>query len=182
MRNLFDNLTEGVVSVITTAPISSTLDQISAALSRRLGEGVPIEPIRDEDSALEHTRAYIQLGRRLFKDRMQREVILPEDCPDEHRPCYPLTCATIIEVYEGLREGQADVVPGDLLPELNLRLYQRVHKESQSCADYVPLASARCNLKPCSLRQLPHRRLPTSWSAFPSLEGNRYSSSTSQCL
>ncbi len=130
LRNLFDSLAEGVVFVIGTAPISSTLDQISPALSRRLGEGVPIEPIQDDDLALEYARAYIQLGRRAFKNHMRREVILPEDYPKEDQPYYPLTRATIVEVYKELRERQADVVPGDFLPELNLRLYRRVYEGS----------------------------------------------------
>jgi len=130
LRNLFDSLAEGVVFVIATAPISSTLDQISPALSRRLGEGVPIEPIRDADSALEYARAYIQLGRQVFKDHMQREVVFPENCSEEDRPYYPLTRTTITEVFEGLRERQPDVVPGDLLPELNLRLYRLVYEGS----------------------------------------------------
>jgi hypothetical protein len=130
LRNLFDSLAEGIVFVIATVPISSDLEQISPALSRRLGKGIPIEPIQDQDSALEYARAYIQLGRRLFEDRMKREVALPEDCPEEDHPYYPLTRATITEVYEGLRERQADVVPGDLLPELNLRLYRYVYERS----------------------------------------------------
>ena len=130
LRNLFDTLTEGVVLVIATAPISSNLAQVSPALSRRLSRGVDIEPVQDEESALEYADAYIQLGRGLFQEQMHCEVTLPEDCSEEDRPYYPLTHATIIEVYEGLRERQTDVVPGDLLPELNLRLYRRVYERS----------------------------------------------------
>lgn len=130
LRNLFDSLTESVMFVIATAPISSTLDQISPALGRRLGEGIPIEPIQDEDLALEYARAYIQLGRKVFKDHMQRDVILPEDCLEEDHPYYPLTRATVTEIHGGLRERQANVVPGDFLPELNLRLYRRVYEGS----------------------------------------------------
>jgi Cdc6-like AAA superfamily ATPase len=130
LRNLFDTVTEGVVFVIGTAPISDSLNQISPALNRRLGEGISIEPIRDEETALTYAQAYIQLGRTNFKKHMQREVVLPENCPEEDRPYYPLMYATVVEVYRGLQEKQVDIVPGDLLPELNLRLYRRVYEGS----------------------------------------------------
>lgn len=128
LRNLFDTLTEGIVFVIATAPISSKLEQISPALNRRLGAGVTIEPIRDEGSALDYARAYIQRGRELFAKQMQYEVVLGENLPEEDRPYYPLARATITEVYRRLRERHGDVVPGDLLPELNFVLYQRVYE------------------------------------------------------
>lgn len=127
VRNLFDSLPEGVVFVIATAPVSSKLEQISPALNRRLGPGITIEPIRDEASALEYAEAYMQRGRQVFKEKLRRDIVLPEDCPEEDRPYYPLTHAAVVEIYRVLRERQ-DVVPGDFLPELNLRLYQRVYE------------------------------------------------------
>jgi len=129
LRNLFDSITEGAIFVIATAPISSTLEQVSPALNRRLGEGVLIEPIQDEISALEYARAYIQLGRMAFESHMQRQVVLP-DCSQEDCPYYPLTHAAITETYRELRERQGDIVPGDFLPQLNFRLYRRVYEGS----------------------------------------------------
>ena len=50
--------------VIATAPIAERLQQISPALQRRLGPGVQIDPISDEDgTALEYAREYIKWGR-----------------------------------------------------------------------------------------------------------------------
>jgi Cdc6-like AAA superfamily ATPase len=129
VRNLFDSLTEGVMFVIATAPVSSKLEQISPALNRRLGSGIIIEPIQDDAAALEYARAYIQLGRKVFQERLKRDITLPEDCPEEDQPYYPLTCTAVVETYRALREKQDVVlVPGDFLPELNLRLYQRVYE------------------------------------------------------
>jgi hypothetical protein len=128
LRNLFDSLPEGIVFVIGTTPINEYLAPISPALARRLGEGISIEPISTEDLALEYARAYIQLGRTSFEKQMDRQVILPEACPEEDRPYYPLTRAMVIEVYGAIQVAQGSVVPGDFLPELNLRLYRRVYE------------------------------------------------------
>lgn len=128
LRNLFDSLPQGVGFIIATSPVSKQLEQISPALNRRLGEGVLIEPVQNEDSALEYAQAYIQRGRKLFKDQMQRDIVLPSDCPEEDQPYYPLQRSTIIEIYRKLSEGQGDVVPGELLPELNLRLYRYIYE------------------------------------------------------
>ena len=130
LRNMFDSLAQGVVFVIATAPLSDRLQQISPALSRRLGEDVDLEPILDGDSACEYARAYINLGRQAFKKKTKRDISPPADCSDVDCSYYPLTFATVMEVYKGLRERHSDVVPGDLLPELNLRLYQRVYEEN----------------------------------------------------
>ncbi len=131
LRNLFDSHSKGVVFVVATTPIAERLQQISPALQRRLGEGVQIEPISDEDTALEYAQAYIQWGRDGFKEKTERDVRLPEDCPDVDEPYYPLTEAKVKEVYNGLKDTYKteNVIPGDLLPELNLSLYKRVYGE-----------------------------------------------------
>jgi Cdc6-like AAA superfamily ATPase len=85
LRNMFDSLAQGVVFVIATAPLSDKLQQISPALSRRLGEGVELEPISDEDSACEYARAYINLGRQAFKEKTKRDITLPADVSDVDR-------------------------------------------------------------------------------------------------
>ncbi len=128
LRNLFDSLADSVVFVIGTAPVSSNLQRISPALYRRLGEGVPVEPIQDEKAALAYARAYTQLGREAFKNETKCKIDLPADCPDVDRPYYPLTCATITNVYQEIRDRYSDVLPGDLLPELSRRFYQRVYE------------------------------------------------------
>ena len=131
LRNMFDSLAKGVVFVIVTTPLSDRLQQISPALSRRLGEGVDLEPIGDEKLALEYSRAYIELGRQVFKEKTSLNVSPPPDCPDTDHPYYPLTEATIKAVYNELKERYGnDIVPGDLLPELNLKLYRRVYEGS----------------------------------------------------
>lgn len=130
LRNLFDTLRDGVVFVIATAPISTNLSQVSPALSRRLGHTVDIQPIQDEESAFEYARAYIRLGRDLFQKQMGTQIDLPQDCLEEDVPFYPLTQAIIAEVFGTLRETQGSIVPGDFLPELNLRLYRRVYEMS----------------------------------------------------
>lgn len=129
LRNLFDSHPKGVVFVVATAPIAERLQQISPALQRRLGPGVQIAPISDEDVALEYAKAYIRWGRDQFDEQMNREVCFPEDCPDEDKPYYPLTEAEVKEVYNGLKTSPLKVVPGDLLPALNRLLYQRVYEE-----------------------------------------------------
>ena len=131
LRNLFDSHPEGVVFVVATAPIAERLQQISPALQRRLGAGVQITPISDEIAALEYAQAYIQWGRNTFEKKMKSEVSLPKDCPEADRPYYPLTEAKVKKVYNGLqnRFGAENVIPGGLLPELNLLLYQRVYEE-----------------------------------------------------
>ena len=129
LRNLFDSHPKGVVFVVATAPIGDRLQGISPALQRRLGVGAQIDPIFDEDAALEYAQAYIQWGREQFKEQMKRDICLPEDCPDADKPYYPLTEAKVKEVYNELKDSQQlDVVPGDLLPALNLLLYQRVYE------------------------------------------------------
>lgn len=128
LRNLFDSLDEGIVFVIATAPVSNNLQRISPALYRRLGEGVPIEPIQDEEVALAYARAYTQLGREAFKNETSCEIDLPADCPEVDRPYYPLTCATITDVYQKIRDRYSDVLPGDLLPELSRRFYRQVYE------------------------------------------------------
>ena len=131
LRNLFDSHPKGVVFVVATTPIAERLQQISPALQRRLGAGVQIAPISDEIAALEYAQAYIQWGRDKFEEKMKSDVSLPKDCPEADRPYYPLTEAKVKKVYNGLkdRSGAENVIPGDLLPELNLLLYQRVYEE-----------------------------------------------------
>ena len=131
LRNLFDSHPEGIVFVVATAPIAERLQQISPALQRRLGRGVQIAPISDEVIALEYARAYIQWGRNTFEEKMKRDVSLPKDCLEVDQPYYPLTEAKVKKVYNGLKErsGAENVIPGSLLPELNLLLYQRVYGE-----------------------------------------------------
>ncbi len=131
LRNLFDSHPKGVVFVVATAPIAERLQQISPALQRRLGTGVQIAPISDEDAALEYAQAYIHWGQVEFEKKMNCEVCLPKDCPDADKPYYPLTEAKVKEVYNRLKDtyGAENVIPGGLLPELNLLLYQRVYEE-----------------------------------------------------
>ena len=131
LRNLFDSHPEGVVFVVATAPRAGQLQKISPALERRLGAGVQIAPISDEIAALEYAQAYIQWGRDKFEEKMKSDVSLPKDCSEADRPYYPLTEAKVKKVYNGLknRSGAENVIPGDLLPELNLLLYQRVYEE-----------------------------------------------------
>ena len=130
LRNLFDSLAESVVFVIATAPVSDNLHRISPALNRRLGEGVEIEPIQDEDSALAYARGYIELGRKTFRNKTNLNIPLPANCSDADLPYYPLTRATVTDVYQEIRDRYNDVLPGDLLPELNRRLYRQVYKGS----------------------------------------------------
>ena len=131
LRNLFDSHPNGIVFVVGTAPIAERLQQISPALLRRLGEGVLIAPISDENVALEYARAYIQWGRDKFEDKLKREVCFPDNCLDEDKLYYPLTQSKVIEVYNKLKEkyGSENIIPGSLLPELNLLLYKRVDEE-----------------------------------------------------
>ena len=130
LRNLFDSLADSVVFVIATAPVSDNLQRISPALNRRLGEGVEIEPIPDEDSALAYARAYTALGREAFENKTNQKINLPPDCLEADLPYYPLTCATVTDVYREIRDRYHNVLPGDLLPELNHRLYRQVYKGS----------------------------------------------------
>ena len=127
LRNLFDSHPQGVVFVVATAPVSQQLQQISPALQRRLGSGVQIAPISDEATALEYAQAYIQWGRNKFKQEIDRDASLPLDCPNADQPYYPLTQAKVKEVYNRLKDTYPQVVPGDLLPELNFLLYQNVY-------------------------------------------------------
>lgn len=131
LRNLFDSHNEGVVFVVATAPIGERLQQISPALQRRLGSGVEIDPICDEVAALEYAQAYILWGRNRFQEKTKRDVCLPDDCPEIDKPYFPLTEANVREVYGGLKENYSNrnVIPGDLLPELNHSLYQVVYGE-----------------------------------------------------
>lgn len=132
IRNLFDSLSEGVVFIIATAPVADSLERVSPALNRRLGSGVSIEPINSEGLALTYAEAYIQLGRDEFLRRKNSSVgsiKFPRTTPDEDYSFYPLSRSTVLEVYNNLRERQgSDVVPGDFLPALNLRLYQWVYQ------------------------------------------------------
>ena len=130
LRNLFDSLADSVVFVIATAPVSDNLQRISPALNRRLGEGVEIEPIPDEDSALAYARAYTALGRETFENKTNLKINLPPNCPRADLPYHPLTCAIVTEVYREIRDRYHNVLPGDFLPELNRRLYRQVYKES----------------------------------------------------
>lgn len=127
LRNLFDSHPRGIVFVVATAPIAERLQRISPALQRRLGTGVQIAPISNEVIALEYAQAYIQWGRSTFTEKTKNEVCLPKDCPNADRPYYPLTEAEIKEIYKRLKTNSPEVVPGDLLPALNLLLYQRVY-------------------------------------------------------
>ena len=131
LRNLFDSHPNGIMFVVATAPIAERLQQVSPALQRRLGEGVQIAPISDEDVALEYARVYIHWGRNEFKNKMNREVCLPDNWPDVDEPYYPLTEAKVKEVYNKLKDtyGPENVIPGTLLPDLNLLLYQLVYPE-----------------------------------------------------
>lgn len=131
LRNLFDSHSKGIVFVIATAPIAERLQQISPALQRRLGPGVQIDPISDEGTALEYAREYIKWGRGKFEDKTDIKICLPKDCPEADSPYYPLTEMQVKEVYNGLksRYGTENVIPGSLLPELNLLLYRHVYEE-----------------------------------------------------
>ena len=130
LRNLFDSHPNGIVFVVATAPIAERLQQVSPALQRRLGEGVHITPISNEDMALEYARAYIHWGRNECKKKMNREVCLPDNWQDVDESYYPLTKVKVKEVYNKLKDtyGPENVIPGTLLPELNLLLYQHVYK------------------------------------------------------
>lgn len=131
LRNLFDSHPEGIVFVIATAPIAEQLQQISPALQRRLGPGVQIAPISDENAALEYAREYIKWGRGRFEDKTNSKICLLKHCQEADTPYYPLTEAQVKEVYNKLksRYGAENVIPGSLLPELNLLLYQLVYQE-----------------------------------------------------
>ena len=131
LRNLFDSHPKGIVFVIATAPIAERLQQISPALQRRLGPGVQIDPISDEGTALEYAREYIKWGRGEFEDKTDIKICLPKDCPEADSPYYPLTEMQVKEVYNGLksRYGTENVIPGSLLPELNLLLYRHAYEE-----------------------------------------------------
>ncbi len=128
LRNLFDTLTDGVLFVIATAPISSDLMQLSPALNRRLEKPLPIEPIRNSEEALQYAQVYIETGRREFEQKTHRPPKLPKNCPKEDRPYFPLRRSSILEIFEELRKQRPDVIPGDFLPELNLRIYQLVYE------------------------------------------------------
>ena len=130
LRNLFDSNPEGVVFVVATAPIAELLQRISPALQRRLGQGIQIDPISDEDTALEYARDYIKWGRKKFEEKVDSKIRLPKNCPEADRPYYPLTKAQIKEVYNGLKDryGPDNVIPGSLLPELNDLLHKRVYE------------------------------------------------------
>lgn len=132
LRNLFDSHPKGVVFVVATSPITERLQNVSPALERRLGKGVQIAPISDEDTALEYAREYIKWGRRKFEEKTKTEICLPKDCPEVDTPYHPLTERQIKEVYNGLKNkyGAENVIPGSLLPELNLLLYQIVYSEA----------------------------------------------------
>lgn len=131
LRNLIDSHPNGIVFVVGTAPIAERLQQISPALLRRLGETVTIAPISDEDLALEYAQSYIQSGRAEFKDKRDRQISLPDDIQNEDKPYYPLTKSKVIEVYDKLSKtyGSENIIPGSLLPELNLLLYKHVYEE-----------------------------------------------------
>lgn len=139
LRNLFDSHPEGVMFVVATAPITGQLQKISPALLRRLGEGVQIAPISDDADALEYAQAYIKLGRDQFMEKRKDEfmeivngdVLLPTDCDRVDKPYYPLTEAKVKTAFNRLksRRGPENVIPGELLPELNRLLYQRVYEE-----------------------------------------------------
>ena len=130
LRNLFDSHPNGIMFVVATAPIAERLQQVSPALQRRLGEGVQIASISDEDIALEYARTYIHWGRNEFKKKVKREVCFPDNWLDVDKPYYPLTKAEVKEIYNRLRDtyGPDNVIPGSLLPELNLLLYRRVYE------------------------------------------------------
>ena len=130
LRNLFDSHPKGIVFVVATAPISEQLQQISPALQRRLGKEVQIAPISNEEVALEYARAYIHWGRNEFKRKVKREARLPDNWSGADEPYYPLTRVEVRKVYNRLRDtyGPENVIPGGLLPELNLLLYQRVYE------------------------------------------------------
>ena len=131
LRNLFDSHPNGIVFIVATAPIAERLQQISPALQRRLGEGVHITPISNEEMALEYARVYVHWGRNEFKNKMNREVCLPDNWSDVDKPYYPLTEVKVKGVYNTLKDtyGPENVIPGTLLPELNLLLYQLVYPE-----------------------------------------------------
>ena len=130
LRNLFDSLSESVVFVIATTPVSDDLRRISPALNRRLGEGVQIEPIPNEDAALAYAHAYIELGRAAFESKMNCNVGLPTNYPNADRPYYPLTRSIITDIYRKIRDRYQEVLPGDLLPELNRELYRQVYERN----------------------------------------------------
>ena len=131
LRNLFDSHPKGVVFVVATTPIAERLQKISPALQRRLEEGVLIDPISDEVTALEYAQAYMKWGRDKFEKKMKRNVRLPKDCLDRDKPYYPLSESKVKKVYNVLKDrySNENVIPGDLLPELNLSLYQRVYEK-----------------------------------------------------
>lgn len=129
LRNLFDSLSEGVVFVVATAPIAERLQKISPALQRRLGQGVQIDPISDEATALRYASAYMEWERNRFEEKMNTVVSLPASCSDTNRPYYPLTESHVKEVYKRLKDEYPEVIPGDLLPALNHLLYRRVYGE-----------------------------------------------------
>ena len=55
----------------------------------------------------------------------------PEHLPDADKPYYPLTAVKIKDIFKRLKEtyGSENVIPGSLLPELNLLLYRHVYEE-----------------------------------------------------
>jgi len=135
LRNLFDSLPDGIIFVIATAPLSTRLDQLSPALTRRLGTNVTLQPIVDEESALDYAREYIRLGRKRYEERAKKErklkATLPKNIPTQDKDFYPLTRTSIIDYYQKLRE-QAATTPGDFLPVLNLALYRLVYEEREA--------------------------------------------------
>lgn len=131
LRNLFDSHPKGIMFVVATAPISERLRKISPALDRRLGKGVQIAPILDEDAALKYVEAYIELGRETFKEKTKDEISLTKDISNADLPYHPLTKAKVKKIYNELKDryGRENILPGSLLPELNDLLYQRVYEE-----------------------------------------------------
>ena len=124
LRHLFDMLTESVFFVVATTPNPRDLASYPA-IERRLGNPAELQPIENQELAVEYVSDYLNSGR----DKYEMHLKERENRPDG---LAPLTDDIVTKEYSSLKEEvkgtKLNVLPGYFLPRMKERIKQIVEE------------------------------------------------------
>jgi hypothetical protein len=133
LRHLFDVLQEPTFLVIATTPEPRDLSKYPA-ITRRIGEALPLQPIDSEDLAIAYVKNYLRAGRMdYFTEKEDLEKLTYQSLLEQLEP---LTEQTIIQVYQSVKEEadkqKFEVLPDRFLPRMKQRFQEIIENKHEN--------------------------------------------------